>query len=110
MRAAADSSKDEMFVTFDGQTGFPFGLEDVVIVTRAERRLRLVGSPTRGYYDTLRQKLHWGDGDTCNAQCTMHDATMHTGCGRSSWSMFQWSACALCILHSSSYLLLKYST
>jgi NAD+ kinase len=61
VRAAADSSKDEMFVTFDGQTGFRFGLEDVVIVTRAERRLRLVGSPTRGYYDTLRQKLHWGD-------------------------------------------------
>jgi NAD+ kinase len=61
VRAAADSSKDEMFVTFDGQTGFRFGLDDVVIVTRAERRLRLVGSPTRGYYDTLRQKLHWGD-------------------------------------------------
>ena len=27
VRAAADSGKDEMFVTFDGQTGFPFGLD-----------------------------------------------------------------------------------
>jgi NAD+ kinase len=61
VRAAADSGKDEMFVTFDGQTGFPFGADDDVIVTRADRRLRLVGSPTRGYYDTLREKLHWGD-------------------------------------------------
>ena len=61
VRAAADAGKDEMFVTFDGQTGFPFGLDDQVVVSRADRRLRLVGSPTRGYYDTLRQKLHWGD-------------------------------------------------
>jgi NAD+ kinase len=61
VRAAADAGKDEMFVTFDGQTGFRFGLDDEVIVSRAEHRLRLVGSPTRGYYDTLRQKLHWGD-------------------------------------------------
>jgi NAD+ kinase len=61
VRAAADSGKDEMFITFDGQTGFRFGQDDEIIVTRADRKLRLVGSPTRGYYDTLRQKLHWGD-------------------------------------------------
>jgi NAD+ kinase len=61
VRAAVDSGKDEMFVTFDGQTGFPLGPDDEVIVTRADRRLRLVGSLTRGYYDTLREKLHWGD-------------------------------------------------
>ena len=61
VRAAVDAGKDEMFVTFDGQTGFRFGLDDEVVVSRAEHRLRLVGSPTRGYYDTLRQKLHWGD-------------------------------------------------
>jgi NAD+ kinase len=61
VRPAADSGKDEMFVTFDGQTGFPFGQGDEVVVTRANRVLRLVTSPTRGYYDTLRQKLHWGE-------------------------------------------------
>ena len=33
VRAAADAGKDEMFVTFDGQTGFPFGLDDEVVVT-----------------------------------------------------------------------------
>ena len=61
VRPAVDSGKDEMFVTFDGQTGFPFGQGDAVDVTRADRVLRLVTSPTRGYYDTLRQKLHWGE-------------------------------------------------
>jgi NAD+ kinase len=61
VRPAVDSGKDEMFVTFDGQKGFPFGQGDEVVVTRASRVLRLVTSPTRGYYDTLRQKLHWGE-------------------------------------------------
>jgi NAD+ kinase len=61
VRPAADSGKDEMFATFDGQTGYAFGHGDEVLVTRADRVLRLIGSPTRGYYDTLRQKLHWGE-------------------------------------------------
>jgi NAD+ kinase len=61
VRPADDSAKDEMFVTFDGQTGFTFSHGDEVVVTRCEHSLRLVGSTTRGYYDTLRQKLHWGE-------------------------------------------------
>jgi NAD+ kinase len=61
VRPAAESSPDEMFVTLDGQRGFAFRHGDEVIVTRAERTLRLVGAPGRSYYDTLRQKLHWGE-------------------------------------------------
>lgn len=61
VKPAADSGKDEMFATFDGQTGYAFGHGDEVLVTRADRVLRLIGSSTRGYYDTLRQKLHWGE-------------------------------------------------
>ena len=61
VRPAAESSPDEMFVTLDGQRGFAFTHGDEVIVTRAERTLRLVGAPGRSYYDTLRQKLHWGE-------------------------------------------------
>ena len=60
VRPAVDSA-DEMFATFDGQTGYVFGQGDEVLVTRADHVLRLIGSPTRGYYDTLRQKLHWGE-------------------------------------------------
>lgn len=61
VRPAAESSPDEMFVTLDGQRGFGFTHGDEVIVTRADRTLRLVGAPGRSYYDTLRQKLHWGE-------------------------------------------------
>jgi NAD+ kinase len=61
VRPAAEAGRDEMFVTLDGQSGFPFNQGDEVSVTRAERPLRLVGSRDRSYYDTLREKLHWGD-------------------------------------------------
>ena len=36
VRHAADSGKDEMFATFDGQTGYAFGQGDEVRVTRAD--------------------------------------------------------------------------
>jgi NAD+ kinase len=61
IRAAADPARDDVFVTLDGQIGFPFLPGDEVVVTRAARTLRLFATPNRGYYDTLRTKLHWGE-------------------------------------------------
>lgn len=61
VKQATDAARDELFVTFDGQSGFAFGPGDEVTVTCSDRRLRLVASQARGYYDTLRQKLHWGE-------------------------------------------------
>ena len=60
VRPAADSG-EEMFITYDGQRGAPFESTDELYVTRAERVLRTIASPTRGYYDTLREKLRWGE-------------------------------------------------
>jgi NAD+ kinase len=57
----ADSRQMEVFATFDGQTGLQLEPEDVVRVSCAKELLRLIGSPTRAYYDTLREKLGWGD-------------------------------------------------
>jgi NAD+ kinase len=54
-----NDSHDEVFVTFDGQSGHPLIPEDVVEITRAERELRLVRAPGRTYFDVLRQKLKW---------------------------------------------------
>jgi NAD+ kinase len=59
--ADADAARSEIFVSFDGQAGLLMEPEDELVVTRAEQPLRLVGSQTRGYYDTLREKLRWGD-------------------------------------------------
>lgn len=54
------ASNDEVYVTFDGQSGFPLRAGDVVTVTRAPRPLRIVKSAARTYFELLRSKLKWG--------------------------------------------------
>ena len=51
----------EVFATFDGQAGHRLEPTDVVRITRAPTPVRLVSSATRGYFDTLREKLGWGE-------------------------------------------------
>lgn len=51
---------DKVFVTFDGQSGFPLQAGDLVSVRRAPRPLRIVKSANRTYFDVLREKLKWG--------------------------------------------------
>ena len=51
---------DEVFVTFDGQSGFPLRPGDRVSVRRSARTLRIVKSPQRTYFELLREKLKWG--------------------------------------------------
>jgi NAD+ kinase len=51
---------DEVYVTFDGQSGHPLQADEIIEITRADRPLRLVRSSKRTYFDVLRQKLKWG--------------------------------------------------
>jgi NAD+ kinase len=51
---------DEVFATFDGQSGFPLRPGDRVSVRRAPRVLRIVKSLQRTYFELLREKLKWG--------------------------------------------------
>jgi NAD+ kinase len=60
VRPIMDGSHDEVFVTFDGQSGFPLAAHDVVTIRRSPRPLRLIKSPTRSYFELLREKLKWG--------------------------------------------------
>ncbi|HTI38752.1 MAG TPA: NAD(+)/NADH kinase [Vicinamibacterales bacterium] len=53
-------ANDEVFVTFDGQSGFPLAVNDVVTIRRSRQPLYLVKSANRTYFDVLRQKLKWG--------------------------------------------------
>ena len=55
------NGNDEVFVTFDGQSGHALQAGDVVQIERAARPLRLVRSVHRSYFDVLRQKLKWGE-------------------------------------------------
>ena len=48
-------------VMFDGQEVFNLIEGDVVHVTASEKRLRMIRSPNRNYYQVLRKKLKWGE-------------------------------------------------
>jgi NAD+ kinase len=56
-----NGSPDEVFVTFDGQSGHPVESDDVIKIRRAARAIRLVRASNRTYFDVLRQKLKWGE-------------------------------------------------
>jgi NAD+ kinase len=50
----------DVFVTYDGQSGYPIEQGDRVRVRKSERVLRLV-TPARSYFEVLREKLKWGE-------------------------------------------------
>ena len=52
---------DDIYVTYDGQAGYPLQQDDVVRVRKSERTLRLVKAPARSYFEVLREKLKWGE-------------------------------------------------
>jgi NAD+ kinase len=54
------NGKEEVFLTFDGQSGHALQAGDTIEITRSERNLRLVRASQRTYFDVLRQKLKWG--------------------------------------------------
>ncbi|OFW51983.1 MAG: hypothetical protein A3G77_04495 [Acidobacteria bacterium RIFCSPLOWO2_12_FULL_68_19] len=59
VRIEADGAED-VFVTYDGQSGYPVAEGDVVRVRKSDRTLRLV-KPARSYFEVLREKLKWGE-------------------------------------------------
>jgi NAD+ kinase len=60
VRMEAEGATGDVFVTYDGQSGYPVAQGDVVRVQRSDRTLRLV-TPARSYFEVLREKLKWGE-------------------------------------------------
>ncbi len=52
---------EDVQVTYDGQSGYTLQAGDVVRVSQAPRRIRLLTAGGRNYYDLLREKLKWGE-------------------------------------------------
>lgn len=50
----------DVYLTIDGQVGYPLQSGDVVEVQRSHNRVHLVRNPHVGYFGILREKLHWG--------------------------------------------------
>jgi NAD+ kinase len=57
----APDEGEDVFVTYDGQYGYPVHEGDVIRVKKAAQVLRLVKAPSRGYFELLREKLKWGE-------------------------------------------------
>ena len=52
---------DDARVHFDGQRHADLRIGDRVVICRAHNTIRLLHPEGHNYYDTLRQKLHWGE-------------------------------------------------
>jgi NAD+ kinase len=61
VRPRIDDQADDIYVTYDGQSGYPLREDDHVRIRASERRLRLVKAPARNYFELLREKLKWGE-------------------------------------------------
>ncbi|AMY09640.1 putative inorganic polyphosphate/ATP-NAD kinase [Luteitalea pratensis] len=57
----ARSSREETYVTFDGQVGDILGPGETVSIHRAPYALRLLKPSSHGYFQVLRQKLRWAE-------------------------------------------------
>lgn len=58
---ASSNAGNEVYVTFDGQTGFGMQEGDEITIARAPRPLRLVRASGRSYFEVLREKLKWNE-------------------------------------------------
>ena len=51
----------EVFLTLDGQEGFPVTEDEIVTIRKSAHSVLLVHSPDKNYFDVLRRKLKWGE-------------------------------------------------
>jgi NAD+ kinase len=50
----------EIWLTYDGQVGYPLQTGDLVRIQKAEKSIQLIKSPFKDYFEILRTKLKWG--------------------------------------------------
>lgn len=60
------TSDDEVRTLFDGQIGFPMNQGALIVITASPHRTCLIRFPDRTFYDVLRNKLKWGNGETAS--------------------------------------------
>src|SRR4030042_4196709 len=54
------SKVSEVWLTFDGQVGYPLKAGDLVGVQKTVKSIHLIKSPFKNYFEILRTKLKWG--------------------------------------------------
>jgi NAD+ kinase len=56
-----ESLSEEVFLTLDGQKGFPLTTRDLVRIRRCSDPVHLITEPSRSYFQVLHRKLKWGE-------------------------------------------------
>ncbi len=56
-----DTAREEVFLSLDGQIGIPMKYRDVVLVTSAQCKIKLIKRPGFDHFEVLRMKLKWGE-------------------------------------------------
>ncbi|MGE3279163.1 MAG: NAD(+)/NADH kinase [Candidatus Altimarinota bacterium] len=54
------TSQDRIYLTMDGQRGFHLKDNDLIKIKKSSKTLKLIRFSENSYFDTLRDKLHWG--------------------------------------------------
>lgn len=54
-------SNSDVYLTLDGQEGYPLSNNDKIIITRSDKKTYIVTSPFKNYFEILTNKLHWGE-------------------------------------------------
>lgn len=60
IRLSARATDGDVVVSFDGQITHELKENQFIEVKKADRKFKIVGVGTRSYYQTLKEKLHWG--------------------------------------------------
>jgi len=61
VQVVLNSENEDVYLTLDGQVGFPLQYQDQVEIRRADREITLIVSPKKNFYEILRSKLKWGE-------------------------------------------------
>jgi NAD+ kinase len=56
-----ESRSEEVYLTLDGQEGFPLTPRDLVTIRRCDEPMLLITEPRRSYFQILNRKLKWGE-------------------------------------------------
>jgi NAD+ kinase len=61
VRVTLRSGGEQVYLTLDGQIGFPFGTDDALAIDQHPNSARLVRVAGRPFFEVLRRKLRWGE-------------------------------------------------
>ncbi len=54
------SAESDVFITLDGQIGFPLKNSDTLIIKKSDKKTFIINSSRKDYFQILRNKLKWG--------------------------------------------------